>query len=207
MDVYEIIASLSLMLGASLCSGINLYATVAVLGLMHRYTGFDLPEGMDVLGSHWVIWPALLLYSVEFVADKIPAVDTAWDTIQTFIRVPAGAALAAMSLGDVPTEVQVLAFMLGGGVALAAHGVKATTRVVAHSTGTSPVLSPVLSVAEDGLVVGTMTLVAAYPIIALAFIGVLLVALYFIITTFWKVARKVFGALFGRRSPQLEVAA
>jgi hypothetical protein len=200
MDVTMLFSTLALTLGAAWCSGINLYATVAVLGLMHRYVdGFTLPGDMAVLGNEWVILSAGLLYCVEFVADKVPAVDSAWDTIHTFIRVPAGAALAAMALGDVPLEVQVVAGLVGGTLALGSHTTKATTRLAAHGTGTSPVLSPVLSVAEDVVVVGTIGLVAANPILSLFLLGVMLVIAYYVLKMFWSVARKAFRALFGRR--------
>ena len=146
MDYTQIFASLALMLGASWCSGINLYATVAVLGAMHRWAdGFALPGEMGVLGNEWVIGVAAFMYTIEFVADKVPSVDSAWDTVHTFIRVPAGAALAGMSLGDVPLEVQLIAAMVGGGLAFGAHTTKATTRLVFVSgtafVGDAPVIS------------------------------------------------------------------
>lgn len=201
MDVTALIGSLALMLGASWCSGINLYATVAVLGLMHRYTGFELPGEMQVLASDWVIWPAIIMYSIEFLADKVPAVDSVWDTIHTFIRVPAGAVLAAMAIGDVPPELQVFAGLVGGTLALGSHATKATTRLVAHGSGTSPVVSPVVSVIEDVTVVGTIGLVAAYPIAALAVLAVMMIGAYFLMRCCWTLSRKAFRALFGKPAP------
>src|SRR5690606_22577884 len=102
MEIFDgIVAQLALALGASWCAGINLYATIAVLGLMAHYVpGFNLPPDLAILASPWVIVPACLMYCVEFFADKVPAVDSAWDTIHTFIRVPAGAAMAAAALGE-----------------------------------------------------------------------------------------------------------
>ncbi|MCC7392150.1 DUF4126 domain-containing protein [Candidatus Sumerlaeota bacterium] len=196
MDATEILTKLALTLGASWCAGINLYATIAVLGLMHRYiAGFALPGDMAVLANDWVLWPALALYVIEFVADKVPAVDSVWDTIHTFIRVPAGAVLAAMALGQVPLEFQICAALLGGPLAFGSHATKSTLRVAAHSTGTSPVLSPVLSVAEDVAVVGTVALIAAHPVISLALVCVMLVASYFIIRAFWRLAKKAVRAM------------
>lgn len=195
MDAAQIFATLALTLGASWCAGINLYATVAVLGLLHRYTGFNLPDHMGVLGSDWVLWPAIGLYVIEFVADKVPAIDSAWDTVHTFIRIPAGAVLAAMAIGDVPVEFQVLAGLIGGGLAFGSHATKATTRLAAHSTGTSPLLSPVLSVVEDVLVVGTVGLIASHPIIALLLLSVMLIVAYFIMRMFWRLARGVFRSM------------
>ena len=191
----EVIATLALALGASWCAGINLYATVGVLGLMHRYTGFNLPPGLEVLASHWVIWPAVLMYLVEFVADKVPAVDSAWDAIHTFLRVPAGAALAAGAFGDIPPEISVVAAMIGGGMALTSHSTKATTRVATHMTGNS-LAAPVISILEDGLVIGTIALVASHPILSLFLVAAMMVAAYYMLRLFWRFASSVFRWFF-----------
>lgn len=206
MDFTTIVATLALTLGASYCAGINLYATVAVLGLMHRFAnGFQLPGEMAVLGHPAVIGVALVLYTVEFVADKVPTVDTAWDAVHTFIRVPAGAVLAAMALGDVPLEWQVIAGLIGGTLAFGAHTTKATARVAAHGTGTSPVLSPVLSLAEDVAVVGTIALVTTHPLVALALLALLLTGSYLLLRLFWTVARKIFRSCFRRAEAPVEL--
>jgi hypothetical protein len=200
MNAYEsVVAQLALAMGASWCAGINLYATIAVLGLMSQYIpGFHLPHGLEVLGSPWVILPAIFMYCVEFFADKIPAVDSAWDAIHTFIRVPAGAALAAAAFGNVPPEVQVGAALIGGTLALGSHTAKATTRLAAHSTGTSPLVSPAVSLVEDGLVIGTVGLLAAHPMLSLSatvlMIGLASMLLYF----FAGLVKKVWRS-FGRR--------
>ncbi len=191
----QVIAALAVALGASFTSGINLYATVFVLGTMSRYSSFDLPGNLMVLESHWVMWPALTLYIVEFFADKFPAVDSTWDSIQTFIRIPAGVAIAATALGDVPLEFQIFAGLVGGTLATVAHGTKATTRLVAHTTGTSPVVSPVASVVEDVAVIGTTVLVAANPLVALLVVFVMLIGCIYVLRCFWRVARGVFRGL------------
>lgn len=198
MDAMGIIATLSLALGASFASGINLYATIGMLGLLHRYVdGFVLPSGLEVLASDWVLWPALALYCVEFVADKVPAVDSVWDTIQTFIRIPAGAVIAAGALGDVPLAVEICAGLVGGSLALGAHTTKATTRLAAHATGTSPVVSPVVSVGEDIAVVGLIALIAANPVISLFVLALMLIGCYFVIRAFWSLARRAFRGIMG----------
>ena len=196
----SVVSQLALAFGASWCAGINLYATVAVLGLMSHYVpGFQLPPGLEVLGSPWVLLPAIFMYCVEFFADKIPAIDSGWDTIHTFIRVPAGAALAAAAFGNVPPEVQVGAALIGGTLALGSHTAKATTRLAAHTTGTSPLVSPTVSLVEDGLVIGTVGLLAAHPLLSLSatvlMIAVAGVLLYF----FAGIVRKVWRGLMGRR--------
>lgn len=193
----EIIATIALALGASWCAGINLYATVAVLGLMHRYSGFTLPPGMEALAHDFVLWPAIVMYALEFFADKVPAVDTTWDAIQTFFRVPAGAVLAATALGDVPAEFSVLAAMIGGGLAFTSHTAKATGRIALHGTGGS-IATPVVSLGEDGLVVATIALVATHPVLSLFLLAAMMICAYFLLRFFWSLTRKLAKWLFGR---------
>lgn len=200
MEIFDgIVAQLALALGASWCAGINLYATIAVLGLMAHYVpGFQLPPDMAVLASPWVIVPACLMYCVEFFADKVPAVDSAWDTIHTFIRVPAGAAMAAAALGDVPPEIQVGAAIIGGTLALGSHTTKATARVAAHGSGTSPLVSPTASLVEDGLVITTVAMIAANPALALLLTALMVIGAGFLMYFLWSIVRRVFRALTGR---------
>lgn len=191
-----IIATIALTMGASFCAGINLYATVFVLGALARWTSFDLPDNLAVLMSDWILWPALGIYIIEFVADKVPAVDTAWDSIHTFIRIPAAALIAANGMGDVPVELQVFAGLIGGTLATATHTTKAATRLVAHSTGTSPVVSPVVSVAEDIAVVSLMVFVVEYPVLALFLIALLLIGLFYVMKGLWSAIKLVWRKLF-----------
>jgi Domain of unknown function (DUF4126) len=121
----DFVSTIALAMGASWVSGINLYATVATLGLLGRFANLRLPGELEVLTDWWVIAIALVLYLIEFMADKIPLVDSTWDAIHTFIRVPAGAILAAGAFGDFDKGVQVVALLLGGGLALSSHGTKA----------------------------------------------------------------------------------
>lgn len=197
MEQYSnIIAQLALALGASWCAGINLYATIGMLGLMSRFAGFELPPGLEVLNSEWVIGAAILMYCVEFFADKIPAIDTAWDSIHTFIRIPAGAVLAATALGEVRPELQVAAALIGGTLALGSHTTKATARVAAHATGTSPIVSPAASLVEDGLVVTTIAFLAAYPLVTLSLTAAMVVGSAVMLYFMWNVVRRVFRSLF-----------
>ena len=189
MDSMGVIATLSVLVGVAWCAGINLYATVAVLGLMHRYVdGFVLPGSLAALSSDWVLWPAIALYVIEFAADKIPAVDTAWDVVHTFILVPAGAILAVMAVADVHVELQLFAGLVGGTLALGSHATKATMRVASHTTGTSPAASPALSVAEDVLVAGTLGVMIANPLLTLALALLAMVAAWFVMRSLWRVA-------------------
>ncbi len=151
-------------MGASWVSGINLYASVATLGLLGRLSNLELPGELQVLTSWWVIGFAVALYLVEFVADKIPIVDSTWDVIHTFIRVPAGAVLAATAFGDFDKSVQVIAFLLGGGLALSSHGTKAATRAIIN-TSPEPVSNIVVSTLEDVLAVVSILLAVFLPVL------------------------------------------
>ena len=166
--------TLALAMGASWVSGINLYAGVATLGLLGRFAHLNLPGELGVVTNWWVIGAASVLYIIEFFADKIPLVDSAWDAIHTFIRIPAGAVLAAAAFGDFDKSVQVIAFLLGGGLALSSHGAKAATRAVIN-TSPEPVSNISASLAEDVVAVGSMAVAPFYPVfvIGVVVIGVI----------------------------------
>lgn len=199
----NLIDTLGLALGAAWTSGINLYATVAVLGLLQRYELVShLPGGLDVLANPWVIGVAVTLYVVEFFADKIPYVDTAWDAVHTFIRVPAGAVLALAATADLHPAVRVVALLVGGGLALSTHGTKATARAAANASP-EPFTNWALSLAEDVIAVGGVVLAVASPMVIL---GVILI---FVVVAAWllpkivrRLARLVARArkLFGGRA-------
>ena len=183
----NIIQILGLALGAAWTSGINLYATVAVLGLLQHYNLARLPGGLHVLDNWIIIGVALFLYAIEFVADKIPYVDTVWDAVHTFIRVPAGAVMAAAATSDINPAVQVLALLLGGGLALSTHGTKATMRAAAN-TSPEPVTNWSLSIIEDIFALGAIVLAALHPV------AILVVILIFLLILAWilpKVVRRV----------------
>jgi hypothetical protein len=163
------IETLALAMGSSWVSGINLYAGVATLGLLGRFAHLNLPGDLNIVTNWWVIGIAGALYVVEFFADKVPLLDSAWDALHTFIRVPAGAVLAAAAFGDFDKAVQVVAFLIGGGVALSSHGTKAATRA-ALNTSPEPVSNVTASLAEDVVAVGSITLAPFYPIIVIAIV-------------------------------------
>jgi hypothetical protein len=183
----NLISTLAIAMGAGWVSGINLYAAVATLGLLGRFAHLRLPGELDVLTSWWIIGLALALYLVEFVADKVPYVDNIWDAIHTFIRVPAGAVLAATAFGDFDRGVQVAAFLLGGGLALSAHGTKASARA-AINLSPEPASNVVMSLTEDVIAVGSVLLSVFAPFILFAVIAV------FLIISFLMV-RKIISAM------------
>ncbi len=130
----DLLISLGRTLGFSLTSGVNLYATVAILGLAARYDWVALPPQYEVFGSDWVIGGALVLYAIEFVADKIPWVDSIWDSVHTFVRPVGGALVAVGTLGDASPSTEVLVGLLGGTIAASSHLTKASTRVAANTS-------------------------------------------------------------------------
>ncbi len=160
----DFIQTLAIGMGASWVSGINLYASVATLGLLGRFANLELPGELQMLTSWPVIVVALVLYLIEFFADKIPIVDSTWDVVHTFIRVPAGAVLAATAFGDFDRSVQVIAFLLGGGLALSSHGTKAAARALIN-TSPEPVSNIVVSTLEDILAVLSIIASVFLPIV------------------------------------------
>jgi hypothetical protein len=167
----NLISTLAIAMGSAWVSGINLYACVATLGLLSRFASLQLPGDLEVLTSWWVIGIAVFLYVVEFVADKVPWVDSTWDVIHTFVRVPAGAVLAAAALGDFDRSVQVIALLLGGGLALSSHGTKAATRALLN-TMPEPVTNVIASVVEDVLAVISVIVSVFFPILLFIIVGV-----------------------------------
>ena len=171
----DLVSTLGLALGASWASGLRLYASVLTLGLLGRFAGLDLPGELAAVETPWVMGLAAVLVVVEFVADKVPLVDSGWDAVQTFVRVPAGAAIAALALGDYDAGWQVAAVLLGGGAALGAHGAKAATRL-AVNTSPEPLSNVVVSTAEDGLALGAVLLSVFLPVVALVGVALALAA-------------------------------
>jgi len=176
----NLLSTLAIAMGAGWVSGINLYAAVATLGLLGRFAHLELPGELDVLTHWWIIGLAIALYLIEFVADKVPYVDNIWDAIHTFIRVPAGAVLAATAFGDFDRGVQVAAFLLGGGLALSAHGTKAGARA-AINLSPEPASNIVVSLAEDVIAVGSVLLSIFAPVVLIVLIGIFLTISFFML--------------------------
>jgi len=160
-------------LGFSFAAGVNLYATVAILGLAARYGWVDLPPQFQTFNNPFIIGTALVLYFVEFFADKIPYFDSLWDIVHTAIRPLGGALIAVATLGDASPGIEGIVALLGGSVAAGSHLTKTSTRAVAN-TSPEPVSNWALSIGEDVFVVGLGYLALAHPIAALVVAGVLL---------------------------------
>lgn len=194
------VETIALTMGVGWASGINLYAAIATLGLLQATGNINLPPEMAVVAHPLVIGAAILMYGVEFFADKVPGLDTSWDAIHTFIRIPAGAVLAATAVGDVSEPATLAAGLVGGAFATGSHLVKAGSRVVIN-TSPEPFSNWTASVAEDVMVFGGMWAALYHP--WMFFVGLV----FFIAFAIWslpkiwrgikRVARAV-SKLFGR---------
>lgn len=175
----DVLTTLGRTMGFSFAAGLNLYATVAILGLASRFDWVALPPQFNVFDNDIVIGVALVLYVVEFVADKIPWVDSAWDAAHTVIRPVGGALIAVATLGDASPAVEGLAALLGGTLAAGTHFGKAGTRAVAN-TSPEPFSNWILSLSEDLFVVGLGMLALKYPIAAgaVVIVGVVLLMVF-----------------------------
>lgn len=188
--------TLGFTLGTSFASGLNLYATVAAAGLFQRFGVVQLPPSLQILASPLIIGIALAMFVVEFIADKIPVVDTAWDAIHTFIRPPAAALIAYSSFGNVPDVWKIGAALLAGSVALTSHGAKASMRAAAN-TSPEPFSNWFLSTAEDVGAVGLSWLAATHPLLTAGIVVVLVVLATFIIWKLFGFFRRVLLRLRG----------
>ena len=180
-------STLSLALGSAWTSGINLYATVTVLGLLQKLGFTKLPGGLDVLDNWLIIGVAGFLYLIEFFADKIPYVDSVWDVVHTFIRVPAGVIVAYAATNQLDPSVYVPAALIGGGLAFSSHGTKAAARLAAN-VSPEPVSNWALSLVEDVIAIAGAVLAVVAPVV-IAIVLVLFVI--FFVWFFPKVFRAV----------------
>ncbi len=195
MENYEaLISTLALAMGASWASGINLYAALLVLGIGGSTGNIDLPPALEVLENPLVIAAAGLMYVVEFFADKVPGVDTGWDGLHTFVRIPAGALLAAGAVGDVTPAVEIAAGILGGGLAATSHATKAGSRLLIN-TSPEPVTNWGASLSEDVLVLGGLWAALNYPLVFLALLLLFVIIAIIVLPKLWRLIKAVFRKL------------
>ena len=180
--------------GAATTSGIKLYATILTLGLLQRFHWLELPTEWKIFATTWVLALAAAFCVVEFIADKIPVVDSVWDGIHTFIRVPAGAVLMASAFTDVSPTTRLLAGLLGGGLALTTHSAKATARLAAN-TSPEPFSNGILSLLEDALTVFLLGLAATHPWLAALLLVIVLLTCVVVLYTCFKFTRLLFNKL------------
>ena len=199
----QIASTLATTMGAAWASGINLYAAILTLGLMGATGNIQLPPGLEVLTNPLVLMAAGAMYFVEFFADKIPGVDTAWDSLHTFIRIPAGAMLAAGAVGPVDPAVQLAAGILGGGMAAATHATKAGTRALIN-TSPEPFSNWTASIAEDVAVIAGLWTALHHPVLYLALLALFILFLVWFLPRLWRGIKLLFskirGVFGGRRA-------
>jgi hypothetical protein len=189
------IETLGLALGAGFSSGLNLYATVATLGLLQRFGVLHLPPGLQVLSHPWVLVIAIALYLLEFFADKIPYFDTFWDALHTFIRPPAAALLAFAAAGGAPPEWRWGAALLAGGVALTSHGTKASARAAVNTTP-EPFSNWFLSFGEDVLAVWLTWMATTHPLATAIIVAALVALCVYLLYHLFRFARRALQRLF-----------
>ena len=190
----EWFSTLSLALGSAWTSGINLYATVAVLGMLQKFGATKLPGGLDVLDNWWIIGFGIGLYLIEFFADKIPYVDSVWDVVHTFIRVPAGAVVAYAATNQMDPSIYIPAALVGGGLALSSHGTKTALRVGANLSP-EPVSNWVLSLGEDAVAFGGIFLAVFAPMVIAAILVLFALGFIWFIPKVFRRLRRMFRAV------------
>jgi hypothetical protein len=181
----------ALLTAIGFAAGLNLYATVAVLGVLARFGHLPLPAGLQLLESWAVIAASVALFSIEFFADKVPAFDLIWNALHTFIRVPVAAILAYRATSQLSPEHQLLAALLGAAVALIAHGGKTAARV-AVTPSPEPLSNVTLSLSEDVLAIGLTWLATRHPYVAGTLAAGLILAVLFTIRLVIRALRALF---------------
>ncbi len=193
MESFEqITGTMARALGVSWASGINLYAAMLALGVGSSMGYVALPQELQILANPLVIGAAGLMYFVEFFADKIPGVDTGWDAIHTFIRIPAGSLLAFGAVGDVSEPIAVAAAVIGGGMAAATHATKAGSRVMIN-TSPEPFTNWAVSIGEDVAVLSGLWVALNHPVVFLVLLAVFILFIIWFLPRLWSGIKKVFG--------------
>lgn len=186
----ETIQSIALMLGAGWASGINLYAAMLTLGWLGASGQVDLPPGLEVLSNPMVMGAAGLMFAVEFFADKVPGLDSLWDALHTFIRIPAGALMAAGAAQglDLGGAGELVGLILGGGLAATSHVTKASTRALIN-TSPEPASNWTASLTEDAAVVGGLWTALNHPWLFLLLLLLFIAAAVWAVPRIWRLLR------------------
>ena len=191
MEEYStLVQTIALTMGVAWASGINLYGTLLALGIMSNTGYVDLPTDLQIIGDPLVIAAAGLMYGVEFFADKVPGVDTGWDTLHTFVRIPAGALLAAGMIGDVTPAAELAAAIVGGSVAAGTHFTKAGSRVMIN-TSPEPVTNWTASIVEDIAVFAGIWAAIEHPYVFVALLVVFIVLMIWLLPKLWRGIKRI----------------
>ena len=200
----EALASLATAAGLGWASGVRLYAVVFFLGLLQFFGIYTLPANLQTLGNGWVMGAAGFMFLVEFLADKIPGFDSVWDAAHTFIRIPAGALLAAAAVAGGDPGMSVAAAILGGTVAAGSHITKASTRALIN-TSPEPFSNWTASFSEDALSIGAVWAALFYPLVFLGFLIVFFILTIWLLPKIWRGLKRVLASirqLLGRPAPE-----
>jgi hypothetical protein len=200
----DIIDTLALTMGTAWASGINLYAAVFMLGYLGATGHITLPPDLQVLTDPLVLMAAAVMYCIEFFTDKIPGVDTGWDTLHTFIRIPAGAMLAMGAVGDVSPAAELAAFLIGGSLAAQSHFLKTGSRVLIN-TSPEPFSNWAASITEDVAVIGGLWTALNHPVAFLIALAIFTVLAVWLLPKLWRGIKRVVQSLarfFGYRPKQ-----
>jgi hypothetical protein len=189
-----------LIVAVSFAAGLNVYATVATLGLLAHAGVLDLPSGLHLLSSWWVIGASAALFAVEFFADKVPAFDLAWNALHTFVRVPVAALIAYGATSHLSPERQLLATLAGAAIALAAHSGKTAARA-AVTPSPEPVSNIALSAGEDTVAIFLTWFASVHPLIAASIVAVFLVAIVVVIRAVVRAVKRLFLGAEGELKP------
>lgn len=192
----EHLQALALAGGLAWASGIRLYAAVFIVGLLGRLGYVHLPEHLQLLEHNWVLGASGFMLVVEFLADKVPAIDSAWDAIHTFIRIPVGALLAWGAMGDAAPDMQMAAAILGGAIAGGTHLAKMGTRA-AINTSPEPFSNWTMSFSEDGILVAGLWLVFRHPLVFLILLAAFFVLLIWLIPKLFRFVAGLWRRLTG----------
>jgi hypothetical protein len=184
-NVNDIARIIALTMGAAWAAGINLYAAIATLGILSVTGNMTLPPDLQVLANPLVIGAACLMFAVEFIADKMPGVDTGWDTVHTFIRIPAGALLAAGAVGELNPAVSLAAALLGGTLAAGTHGMKAGSRLLIN-TSPEPLTNWAASIVEDIMVIGGLWAAVNHPWVFLVLLAIFILLMIWLLPKVWR---------------------
>jgi len=188
----EFLNSTGLLMGSSWAAGVNLYLTTAGLGIAHRMGWVELPGNMEALANPFVIGAALLIFAIEFFADKVPYVDSAWDSVHTFIRPAGGMLLGYLAMADVGPAIQYPVALLTGSIAMDSHLIKATSRA-AINTSPEPVSNIVASTTEDISVLGAIYLIIKHPVVASILVILFILFSIWFLKKMFRFLKKVFS--------------
>lgn len=191
MEEYStLIQTVALTMGVAWASGINLYGTLLALGIMSNTGYVDLPVDLQIVGDPLVIAAGGLMYGVEFFADKVPGVDTGWDTLHTFVRIPAGALLAAGAIGDVTPAAEMAAAIVGGSLAAGTHFTKAGSRVMIN-TSPEPVSNWAASITEDIAVFAGLWATIAHPYVFIGLLAAFILLMIWLLPKLWRGIKRI----------------